>query len=104
MAPGGSLRVEVPGVSSRYFSPSEERSRTITVVSAGSSCRRFSSFRVMTALTAPVRGSWWGASAETVPTRVPPMRTSLPTCRLLASGTCTLMSYVGTNGRPLFAL
>jgi hypothetical protein len=41
---------------------------------------------------------------STTPTREPPMRTSLPRTRFAAFGTTVFTSYVGTNGRPLFAL
>src|SRR4051812_45238236 len=36
--------------------------------------------------------------------RNPPARTSSPLMRFDALGSCALRSYVGTNGRPLFAL
>ena len=41
---------------------------------------------------------------STTPTRLPPLRTSLPSTSDAAFGTSTLTWYVGTNGRPEFAL
>src|SRR4051794_41378598 len=40
----------------------------------------------------------------TTPTRLPPIRTSLPLISPAASGTSAFTSYVGMNGSPSFAL
>ena len=95
--------VDVPRVSWTYFRPSADRGRIFTRVSAGSGLTTVSSFRHSTAMTSPL-GCVCGSMQETVPTRVPPTRTSLPFTSPAAFGTSTLRSYVGTNGRPEFAL
>ena len=75
----------------------------ISVESRGSGETLRSIVSVSTAIVLP--SSRRSASMPpTKPTREPPIRTSLPTTRLAALGTSALSSYVGTNGRPLFAL
>ena len=74
---------------SRYFRPSAERDRTITVESFGRGWTLLSSFTLTLAWTAPVRGSWTGTTDSTKPIRTPPIRTSLLRTRVLASGTTT---------------
>ena len=83
--------------------PSAERGRTSTVESRGSGSTRFSSFMLITAVSMPFE--WCtGLISDTLPTRSPPIRTSLPTTRLAAFGSSAFTLYVGTNGSPLFAL
>jgi hypothetical protein len=45
-----------------------------------------------------------GSILSMIPTRSPPIRTSLPVTRFEAFGSSIHMLYVGTNGSPLFAL
>src|SRR4051812_41297346 len=45
-----------------------------------------------------------GLIESTTPMRNPPVRTSSPVMRFDEFGSRALRSYVGTNGRPLFAL
>jgi hypothetical protein len=93
-----------PGVISTYFRPSAERGRMIIVESTGSGSTFFSSFSSTSAVGAESPSPATGVISETAPTRWPPIRTSLPTTRFAALLNSALRSYVGTNGRPLFAL
>jgi hypothetical protein len=94
----------LPFSSSRYFRPIAETDWTIAFVSAGSFSTLFSSFRFGDRRERAGLGVLVGESELTTPTRVPAMRTWLEGCRPEASGSSTLMLYVGTNGRPLLAL
>ena len=89
VAPSSKPRWFVPFVSSTYFRPSAERERTTTVVSTGSGLTVVSSFSVSRADTRPPT-PFLGSIFVTAPTRVPPRRTSLPTTRFAALGTCAL--------------
>ena len=62
--------------------------RTATVVSVGSGSTVLSSFRLAFAVAVP-SSCWTGSTDSTVPTRMPPTRTSLPLTSESASGTCT---------------
>ncbi len=99
----GSPLEELPGVSSTYFRPIVERGRTITVESTGSGLTSVSSFTWSLAVTLPSLYAC-GSILSMIPTRSPPTRTSLPVTRFDAFGSSSQMLYVGTNGRPLFAL
>jgi len=68
------------------LSPSADRGRTITVESTGSGLIVVSSLRSSRATTEPSLRTT-GVIASSVPTRVPPIRTSLPTTRFAAFGT-----------------
>ena len=92
VAPSSKPRLEVPLEISTYLSPSADRGRMSTVESTGSGLTVVSSLSVSCALTAPVFLSVTGVMSVTAPTRVPPMRTSLPLTRLAASGTRVLSS------------
>ena len=72
---------------SRYLRPSAERDRTTTVESLGRGSAFLSSFMSTLARTAPVSGSWTGSIFSMMPTRTPPIRTSLPLTSVLAFGT-----------------
>ena len=61
------------------------------MVSAGSGSIERWSLRLRLAMTVP-SGSVWGVICVTVPTRVPPSRTSLPLTSPAALGTRTLRS------------
>jgi NAD(P)-dependent dehydrogenase (short-subunit alcohol dehydrogenase family) len=91
VAPSWKPRLEVPLVISTYFSPSAERGRMSTVESTGSGLTVVSSLSVSSALTEP-SSAVTGVMSVTAPTRVPPMRTSLPLTRLAALGTRVLSS------------
>ena len=82
---------DVPRVSWTYFRPSADRGRIFTSVSAGSGWTTVWSLRHSTAMTLPL-GWVCGSMHDTVPTRVPPSRTSLPFTRPAAFGTSTLRS------------
>lgn len=71
---------------SRYLRPTAERGRTINVELSGSGSMSVSSFSVSLAVTLPFLCTT-GSIAEIIPTREPPIRTSLPVTRLAASGT-----------------
>ena len=74
-----------------------------TVESFGSGSTERSSLSPSTAMLVP--SSWRSTSiSSTEPTRVPPIRTSLPRTRLAALGVSALSEYVGTNGSPWLAL
>ena len=93
VAPGWSVRSERPGVSSMYLSPSAERGRIDSSVSAGSSPTLLSSFMWITATARPSLSSLTAGSIRfTTPTRKPPIRTSLPTTRLEPPGISALTS------------
>ena len=79
------------------------RGRTMMVESLGSSFTSVWSFRCSFAVTLPSL-CVTGSILSMIPTRSPPIRTSLPVTRFDAFGSCTHRLYVGTNGRPLFAL
>ena len=85
------VAVELPLLSSRYFSPIVETDWTAAVVLAGSGSTFFSSFSVAIAVVWPVFGFRCGLSELTVPTRVPPRRTWFWSCRPEAWGSSTLM-------------
>jgi hypothetical protein len=92
-----------PGVSSTYFRPSDERGLTSSVELAGIGSMLLSSFIVISAYALPsarLRGSIF----EMKPTRAPPTRTSKPFTSCAPFGSSAFRSYVGTNGRPEFAL
>jgi hypothetical protein len=74
-----------------------------TRVSSGSGFALRSSFMT---IVAPLEPSvpFRGSIALTKPTRLPPLRTSLPTIRAAESGTSARTTYVFTNGRPELAL
>ena len=84
--PSGKPCSESPRVISMYFSPSADRGRTMIVESTGSGLIRVSSFRSSFAITDP-SSCWTGVILSTTPTRRPPIRTSLPFTRLVATGT-----------------
>ena len=63
----------------------------IIVESAGSGSALWSSLRSSSAATRP-SPSWTGLTSEIVPTREPPIRTSLPLTSAFAFGTRALMS------------
>ena len=106
VAPAASSRLEVPGVTSMYFTPRAERGRTRSRVSLLSGSTLLSSCISTTAI--PRRRPPWVLTApsmrDTAPTRKPPMRTSLPLTSLAPVGSSALSVYVGTNGRPELAL
>ena len=81
----------LPGVSSTYFRPSADFGRTMNVVSTGSGWMSRSSFRSRRALGLPL-ALGTGLILLTVPTRAPPIRTSLPFTRLAAFGTLAFRS------------
>jgi hypothetical protein len=91
VAPSSKPVLEVPFVISTYLSPSAERGRMSTVESTGSGLTVVSSLSVSTALTEPSLAVT-GVMSVTAPTRVPPMRTSLPLTRLAALGTWVFSS------------
>jgi len=80
---------DVPRVISTYLRPSAERGRMSTVESLGSGATVFSSLSPSTAMFVP---SCWRLTSivSTEPTRVPPMRTSLPRTRFAALGVSAL--------------
>ena len=90
-------------MTSMYLRPSAERGRIMIVESTGSGLIRVSSLRSSLAITEPL-SCCTGVILSTTPTRRPPMRTSLPFTRLVARGTSAVRRYVGTHGRPWFAL
>ena len=98
--------LEWPGVSSMYFRPRAERGRTITRVSLASGWTVLSSFMCTIAIVrvCPLTLPMPGLILSIRPTRKPPTRTSLLLTRLAPLGSSALTSYVGTNGRPWFAL
>jgi hypothetical protein len=103
VSPSSKPSLDVPRLSSTYFSPSADRDRTITVESFGSGETERSSLSPSSAMLLP--SSWRVTSIlSTEPTRVPPIRTSLPRTRLAALGICAFSVYAGTNGSPWFAL
>ena len=69
---------------STYFRPSAERGRMIIVESTGSGSTCSSSFSSTSAVGGSSPSLGTGVISETVPTRWPPMRTSLPTTRFAA--------------------
>ena len=77
VAPSSQPLLDVPLVSSTYFSPSAERGRTITVESIGQRLDRGLELQLARRSREP---SAWriGVISSTTPTRVPPRRTSLP--------------------------
>ena len=83
--------LDVPLVISTYLRPSAERGRMSTVESTGSGLTVVSSLSVSSAVTEPSLAVT-GVMSVTAPTRVPPMRTSLPLTRLAALGTRVLSS------------
>ena len=86
VAPAGYPSSELPGVISRYLSPSVERLRISTVESTGSGSTSWLSSMSSFATVRP-SSSRTGVIAFTRPTRMPPIRTSLLATRELASGT-----------------
>ena len=91
VAPSWKPSLDVPFVISTYLRPSAERGRMSTVESTGSGLTVVSSLSVSSALTEPSLAVT-GVMSVTAPTRVPPMRTSLPLTRLAALGTRVLSS------------
>ena len=89
VAPSVKPSRERPRVISTYFRPSAERVRMRTFESSGSGLTWRSSLRASTATVEPSRRRS-AVIDSTVPTRAPPMRTSLPRTRLAALGTCAL--------------
>ena len=89
VSPSSKPSSDVPRVSSTYLRPSAERGRTSTVVSRGSGSAVRSSFRPSTAMLVP-SGRRSASIESTEPTRVPPIRTSLPRTRLAALGVSAL--------------
>ena len=74
---------------STYLSPSADFGRMITVESLGSGSTARSSLSPTTATLEP--SSWrWAVIESTAPTRVPPIRTSLPLTRFAALGAWSL--------------
>jgi hypothetical protein len=94
---------ERPGESSTYLRPSADLLRISRVESRGSGATSRSILSDSTATLEP-SSRRRAAISLTVPTREPPMRTSLPGTSAAALGTSALSEYVGTNGRPWFAL
>ena len=86
VAPSSKPSLSVPRVISTYLRPSAERGRTISVESCGSGATSRSSVRSSTAIVEP-SSCRWAEMSSTKPTRVPPIRTSLPTTRFAALGT-----------------
>ena len=91
VSPGFSGRPDLPGLTSRYFSPSVERGRTVTTVSERSGSAAFSSLRSSSDTKRP-GAVLTGLIAVIAPIRLPPTRTSLPLTSSAASGTSTLTS------------
>ncbi len=95
---GGAAAVDL-----QVLRPRADRARITILESFGIGWASSSSVRSNSAVTVP--SSWeTGVTSLTTPTRTPPMRTSLPGTSELALGTSAEMLYVGTNGRPEFAL
>jgi len=90
VAPCGRVWLALPGTTCRYLRPSADLERTVTRVSAGSGSTLLSSFRLTLAVATP-SACCTGSTDCTVPTRIPPTRTSLPLTSELASGTWTEM-------------
>ena len=89
VSPSAKPSSERPRVSSTYFRPSADFERMSTVESVLSGIASRSSFSDSTAMLEPSsRRS--AVMPSTPPTRVPPMRTSLPTTRPAALGTSAL--------------
>jgi len=86
--PSGNPLREFPGVICRYLRPRADFVRTATVVSIGSGSTLLSSFRLTLAVAVPSL-CCTGCTDSTVPTRMPPTRTSFPFTSESASGTWT---------------
>jgi hypothetical protein len=86
--PSGRSELDCPGRTSRYLSPRADLERTDTCVSSGSGLTLSSSFRSTFAVAVPFSCSS-GETVSTVPTRMPPTRTSLPFTSESALGTWT---------------
>ena len=89
--PASIVLPRLPGLSSRYLRPSGERGRTVTCVSSGSGSSVLSSFSARRATARP-RAARPRVISSITPTRLPPIRTSLPATSPAASGTCTVTS------------
>jgi hypothetical protein len=74
-----------------YFRPSAERGRIMIVEFFGSGSTLVSSFSLRSAEVEPF-SAWTTSIALRVPTRAPPIRTSLPRTRPAALGTCAVTS------------
>ena len=85
---GIGLCVALPRVISTYLSPSDDFGRTLTTLSTGSWLEVSSS---ASSSRAPVEPSSRAIAPilRTMPTRAPPIRTSLPAIRPAASGSTT---------------
>ena len=89
VAPSSNPRLLCPRVICTYLRPSAERGRTMTRRVDRQRLDVVSSLRSSRAATEPFLRTT-GVIASTVPTRVPPIRTSLPTTRFAAFGTSAL--------------
>ncbi len=89
VSPGAKPCEELPGVICRYLRPSADFGRMIIVESTGSGSTFLSRLSESSAATRPLP-SWTGTTDLTMPTRTPPIRTSLPLTRASALGTWAL--------------
>ena len=103
VSPSAKPSSERPRMISTYLRPSAERGRMRSVESIGSGSTERSILRPSRAMLVPSSRRSTPISS-TVPTRVPPIRTSLPRTRFAALGISAVSLYEGTNGRPWLAL